>query len=220
MSKEEVETELEEYEEDNSDTEADSSVLSDTEQIENLDISKNLEDEEDDDDGNDLDEDNTINDINERKKIEEDLLDNNKFKNIFNSIDNLETSDSSQFLQKFDDSIKKDYIINSHQECLSKNYEEIKKYLNVIRDKNNNIIDNLHKTSPFLTKYEKTKILGIRLKQLNNNCKPYINYNEKILDNLIIANLELEQKKLPFIIQRPLPNNTFEYWKLQDLEIL
>jgi len=40
------------------------------------------------------------------------------------------------------------------------------------------------------------------------------------LDNFIIAKIELKQKKLPFIIQRPLPNNTFEYWKLEDLEIL
>jgi DNA-directed RNA polymerase subunit K/omega len=35
-----------------------------------------------------------------------------------------------------------------------------------------------------------------------------------------IARLELAQKKLPFIIQRPLPNGTFEYWRLSDLMIL
>ena len=71
-----------------------------------------------------------------------------------------------------------------------------------------------------LTKYEKTRILGIRLKQLNNGSLPYIKVAEDILDNLIIAEKELKQKKIPFIIQRPLPNNTFEYWKLEDLEIL
>jgi hypothetical protein len=31
---------------------------------------------------------------------------------------------------------------------------------------------------------------------------------------------EFEQKKIPMIIRRPLPNNASEYWRLQDLEIL
>ena len=34
-----------------------------------------------------------------------------------------------------------------------------------------------------------------------------------------IALEELKQKKIPFIIKRPI-NNTFEYWKLEDLRIL
>ena len=32
--------------------------------------------------------------------------------------------------------------------------------------------------------------------------------------------MELKEKKIPFIIRRPLPDNTFEYWKLQDLELI
>ena len=89
----------------------------------------------------------------------------------------------------------------------------------IVRDNNNNIIDEFHKTLPILTKYEKTKILGIRLKQLNNGSQPFINIGENIIDNNIIALQELENKKLPFIIVRPLPNRTFEYWKLKDLEV-
>jgi DNA-directed RNA polymerase I, II, and III subunit RPABC2 len=60
----------------------------------------------------------------------------------------------------------------------------------------------------------------MRVKQLNSGTNPYITINEKIIDNYLIAQMELEQKKLPFIIQRPLPNNNFEYWKLQDLDLL
>ena len=56
-------------------------------------------------------------------------------------------------------------------------------------------------------------------KQLNNGSKPFINVNENIIDNNIIANNELQNKVLPFIIVRPLPNRTFEYWKLKDLEV-
>ena len=32
--------------------------------------------------------------------------------------------------------------------------------------------------------------------------------------------MELQEKKLPFIIKRPISNNKFEYWKLEDLEII
>ena len=137
---------------------------------------------------------------------------------IFN--DDLEANDSHEFLQKFNKDSKNDFIASNHQECLSKNLDEIKDLLNVIRDKNNIIIDELHKTIPILTKYEKTRILGIRIKQLNNGSLPYVMVSEDLLDNFIIAEKELKEKKIPFIIQRPLPNNTFEYWKLEDLEIL
>lgn len=140
-------------------------------------------------------------------------------KNDYDNID-LENNDSMEFLQKFTKEYKTDYILNNHQESLNKNYNEIKQFINVTKDNNNNIIDAFHKTIPILTKYEKTKIIGIRLKQLNNGAKPYVTLSDTILDNNIIVNMELTQKVLPFIVSRPLPNNTYEYWKLQDLELL
>ena len=140
-------------------------------------------------------------------------------KNDYDNID-LENNDSMEFLQKFTKEYKTDYILSNHQESLNKNYNEIKKFLTVTKDNNNNIIDAFHRTIPILTKYEKTKIIGIRLKQLNNGAKPYVTISDTILDNNIIVNMELAQKVLPFIVSRPLPNNTYEYWKLQDLELL
>ena len=140
-------------------------------------------------------------------------------KNDYDNID-LENNDSMEFLQKFTKEYKTDYILSNHQESLNKNYNEIKQFINVTKDNNNNIIDAFHKTIPILTKYEKTKIIGIRLKQLNNGAKPYVTISDTILDNNIIVNMELTQKVLPFIVSRPLPNNTYEYWKLQDLELL
>tara|TARA_X000000950_G_scaffold255113_1_gene319438 strand:+ start:87 stop:818 length:732 start_codon:yes stop_codon:yes gene_type:complete len=123
-------------------------------------------------------------------------------------------------LIKFDDETKQNYLLDLHPECISKNFQEIKILTKILRDKNNVIIDEFHKTLPILTKYEKTKIIGIRTKQLNNGSPPYISVDEKIIDNYVIANMEIQEKKLPFIISRPLPNKNFEYWKLQDLEIL
>ena len=123
-------------------------------------------------------------------------------------------------IYKLNDEFKMNHILSSHNECLHKNFNEIKELCKVTRDKDGVIIDEMHKTIPLLTKYEKTKILGMRVKQLNNGAQPSIATNEKLIDNYVIALIELEQKKIPFIIQRPLPNNNFEYWKLHDLDIL
>ena len=43
---------------------------------------------------------------------------------------------------------------------------------------------------------------------------------ENVVDGYIIAELELQQKRIPFIIRRPLPNGGCEYWNLKDLEII
>ena len=139
----------------------------------------------------------------------------NTYGDYSDSVIDLENDDSNMFLEKFKKDIKEDYILKNHPECLSVNRDEINKLVEV-KKKDNIIVDNFHKTLPILTKYEKTKILGLRLKQLNNNAKPYLSFDKPILDNYLIAIKELEEKVLPFIIKRPLPNNMFEYWRLQD----
>jgi DNA-directed RNA polymerase subunit K/omega len=80
--------------------------------------------------------------------------------------------------------------------------------------------DSNHRTYPFLTNYEKTKIIGLRANQLSKGSIPFIAVPKHITDVKDIAKLELEQKRLPFIIKRPLPNGEFEYWRLSDLLVL
>lgn len=80
--------------------------------------------------------------------------------------------------------------------------------------------DSNHRTYPFLTNYEKTKIIGLRANQLSKGSAPFVAVPKHITDVKDIAKLELEQKRLPFIIKRPLPNGQFEYWRLADLLIL
>ncbi len=122
------------------------------------------------------------------------------------------------YLQKFDNEINKNYITEFHPECLNHNSDEIEKLTKVIRDENNIIIDPLHKTLPFLTKYEKARILGQRAKQIEIGSKPLVKVPENIIDGYVIAELELREKKIPFIIKRPIPGGAFEYWHLKDLE--
>jgi len=156
----------------------------------------------------------------EKKELESSKIDiKDKYEySVYNYKENENSVENN--LIKFDDETRQNYLLDLHPECISKNFEEIKILTKIIRDKNNIIIDEFHKTLPILTKYEKTKIIGIRTKQLNNGSTPYISVDEKIIDNYVIANMEIQEKKLPFIISRPLPNKNFEYWKLQDLEIL
>ncbi len=80
--------------------------------------------------------------------------------------------------------------------------------------------DSNHRTYPFLTNFEKTKIIGLRANQLSKGSAPFIAVPKHITDVKDIAKLELEQKRLPYIIKRPLPNGQFEYWRLADLLIL
>jgi DNA-directed RNA polymerase subunit K/omega len=80
--------------------------------------------------------------------------------------------------------------------------------------------DSRHKSVPFLTQYEKTKILGFRTNQLSLGAKPYITVPEHVSELREIAKLELEARRLPIIIKRPMPDGTFEMWRLSDLLIL
>jgi DNA-directed RNA polymerase I, II, and III subunit RPABC2 len=137
-----------------------------------------------------------------------------------NDDDDDDDDDDENHLQKFDSEAKKNYIASFHPESLSYNNEETEYMSHITRNDAGIIIDPFHKTLPFLTKYEKTRILGIRTKQLNEGAKPYVDVNPTIIDGYIIAQLELEHKKLPFIIRRPIPNGSSELWRLQDLEII
>jgi DNA-directed RNA polymerase I, II, and III subunit RPABC2 len=122
------------------------------------------------------------------------------------------------YLQKFDKEINDNYIVNFHPESAVHNYDEILVMTKIIRDTSGIIIDDLHKTIPFLTKYEKARVLGQRAKQINSGASVFVKVPEKVIDGYLIAELELIEKRIPFIIRRPLPNGGSEYWSIKDLE--
>jgi DNA-directed RNA polymerase subunit K/omega len=72
-----------------------------------------------------------------------------------------------------------------------------------------------------LTKYERAKIIGLRVSQLNKGAEPYVTLkNKQLMDVSLIAEKELQEKKLPFILMRPIPNRPAEFWNVNDLEYL
>ena len=131
-----------------------------------------------------------------------------------------DSDDELENLSKFDKEVKNEFLVNFHPESINHNYDEIYIMAKVTRDKNNNIIDDLHRTLPILSKYEKTRVLGQRAKQINTGSRPFISVEDTVIDGLLIAQEELHQKKIPFIIRRPMPSGGSEYWHLSDLEIL
>jgi DNA-directed RNA polymerase I, II, and III subunit RPABC2 len=124
------------------------------------------------------------------------------------------------YLQKLDSALQQQIISDFHPELKSHNNNEIDILCRVVRDENGVIIDPLHKTIPFITRYEKARILGERAKQLNSGAKPLVDIEPSIIDGYLIALKEYEQKRIPFIIKRPIPNGGIEYWRFEDLEML
>jgi DNA-directed RNA polymerase I, II, and III subunit RPABC2 len=128
--------------------------------------------------------------------------------------------DNEDYLQKFGKSLKENIISDYHPDLKLHNESEIKLMSMVSRNANGIIIDVLHTTIPFITKYEKARIIGERTSQLNSGAKPFIDVDDDVIDGYLIALEEFKLKKIPFIIKRPLPNGKCEYWKLSDLEII
>jgi DNA-directed RNA polymerase I, II, and III subunit RPABC2 len=132
--------------------------------------------------------------------------------------DDDDDDDNEEYLQKFNSEVNKNYILDFHPECMMHNYEEITAMSKIIKDDQGNIVDALHRTIPFLTKYERARILGQRAKQINSGAKVFVKVPEHVLDGYIIAEMELIEKTIPFIIRRPIAGGGCEYWNLRDLE--
>lgn len=78
-----------------------------------------------------------------------------------------------------------------------------------------------NKTKNILSKYERVKIIGLRSEQLQRGADPYVEYDTTVPFNpRAIADEEMRQRKLPFMLRRTLPDNSTEYWRLDDMIIL
>ena len=62
--------------------------------------------------------------------------------------------------------------------------------------------------SIFITRYERSRIIGARALQLAFQASPFIEIPKGVNDPLEIATYELEKKMLPITIRRHLPDGT------------
>ncbi len=76
--------------------------------------------------------------------------------------------------------------------------------------------NNAQKTTlPIMTKYEKAKVIGIRATQIAKGMRPLVDVTG-IKDPFAKAEKELAEKKLPLIVRRILPDNSYEDWKIDE----
>lgn len=122
--------------------------------------------------------------------------------------------------RKLDAEERESFLDVYHPEARVQNFEEVRMKATVKRNKEGRIDDPAHTTLPFLTRYELTRVLGVRAQQLDGGAQPLVSVPPEVLDGYTIAEAELTQKKIPFIIRRPLPGGESEFWRLEDLELL
>ncbi|XP_030448809.2 DNA-directed RNA polymerases II and V subunit 6B-like [Syzygium oleosum] len=77
-------------------------------------------------------------------------------------------------------------------------------------------VERPHKTSMYMTKYERARILGTRALQISMNA-PVMVELEGETDRLEIAMKELRERKIPFTIRRYLPDGSYEDWGVDEL---
>lgn len=129
--------------------------------------------------------------------------------------------DVSLSQNQFDDEFEENEI--DHDEEKEERDEEEKRDMDIIIDENKGAnIGSQSKeriSTRFLTKYEKARILGARALQISKNAPILVEIDPQMWDPLKIAEKELIERKIPFIIRRYLPNGSYEDWKVDELII-
>jgi len=116
--------------------------------------------------------------------------------------------------------IERDIFKRYHPTITQINNQELQLLIKIKRNERGLIDDENHTTIPILTRYERSKIIGLRAKQINSGSELFIDAPANIIDGITLAEMELKEKKIPFIIRRPLPDGKNEYWDLNDLDIM
>jgi len=133
-----------------------------------------------------------------------------------------ESNESDEEVENDDKSINSNddkETVGADGKCYSKYAKEENIDLDeYFRDDDIVITKNGRVGKPILFKYERVRLLSDRSRQLAEGAKPMIK-NTVGLSHKEIALLELKNKLIPLIIERPIPNSGNERWRLSELEI-
>ena len=81
-----------------------------------------------------------------------------------------------------------------------------------------NATDTIQTGPPTLTRFEKARIMGSRALQLSLGAPPFIDFSKNISTSLEIAMEELDQKVIPIVIRRTLPNGDYQNITIEQFE--
>lgn len=71
---------------------------------------------------------------------------------------------------------------------------------------------------PVLSKFERAKVIGMRMEQLSRGAAPAVPVISGETDIRAIALREFKENRLPFMLARSLPTGGLEVWRLADLK--
>ena len=71
-------------------------------------------------------------------------------------------------------------------------------------------------TRPYISKFERIKIIALRAQQLANGANPTVVVPSNVTDITKVAELEYKAKRIPFMVRRYRPDNSYEDWRLKD----
>mmetsp|Transcript_15637 Transcript_15637/g.32184 ORF Transcript_15637/g.32184 Transcript_15637/m.32184 type:complete len:147 (-) Transcript_15637:656-1096(-) len=126
--------------------------------------------------------------------------------NLAESIEEIESTSENFSLEMYEGKLENNNI----------NLEKSNK--KTIKTHKKQISPDIRSSLPFLTKYEKARILGARALQISLGAPVMVNL-ESQTDSLDIATKELKERKIPITIRRYLPSGEFEDWHLDELII-
>ena len=89
------------------------------------------------------------------------------------------------------------------------------------------VVEHLNDTKiskPIMTIYEFDKIIALRTQQIASGAPLFIdNITTDVKSNMELRQIalkELTEARLPFMIERKLPNNKKEYYRVRDLDLV
>lgn len=196
-----------------------------------------LKNESDDESNNESD--NGDGDGDDDEEDEEDEDDTNKIDSNYNSDNDneIEESNTNKTKENDEDDDDNDDEDNQNDDDNNDNNNESKTNINNLEGDNIDLTDclldeeeidnevedpilvdeNKRVSFPKLTKYERVRILATRTKQLALGAPPFVK-NIVNKSPIEIAIIELNHNMIPFLIKRTMPNNTYEIWKLSELD--
>ena len=174
----------------------------------------------------------------ELEKINDDIIDESNIEQIDNNESDIEseteeteneeeteTETETETNAIVSEVIETDYNDDKDTDIKNEDYNEdcLYEYDEILDDKESDkkeyqIPQEERITDKQLTHYEKVRILGVRSKQIAMGAKVMVKYDTN-MSSIELAKYELNNKMTPLIIKRPLPNNSFEMWKISELTI-
>jgi DNA-directed RNA polymerase I, II, and III subunit RPABC2 len=132
--------------------------------------------------------------------------------NHFNTL--FDDADSTEEIVIFEEKL----LINDYGKNLKIKYSDDLNSFSSKNFSNKKKIFDKRITLPYLTKYEKARILGARALQISMGAPILINL-EGETDSLEIALKELKNRIIPIVIRRYLPCGNYEDWEIDEMVI-